>query len=76
MKTSELRQKTDTELKKLLQEKKEKLGNLNFALAGGKVKNIREIHQTKKDIAKILTLMNEKTSDVEAKEIKTSQSKG
>lgn len=59
MKTSELRQKNTAELEKILAEKKEKLGNLNFDLAGGKVKNIKEIRETKKDVAKIMTLMEE-----------------
>jgi len=76
MKISELRQKTDAELEKLLRERKEKLGNLNFALAGGKVKNIREIHQTKKDIAKILTLMNEKTRSAKIGETRAGQNNG
>lgn len=68
MKTKDLRQKTAAELEKLIQEKKERLGNLNFDLAGGKVKNIKEIRESKKDIAKILTLMKEaegKTSGVQ-----------
>ena len=67
MKTKELRQKNTDELEKLLQEKKEKLGNLNFDLAGGKVKNIKEIRATKKDIAKILTLAVENKRKTESK---------
>jgi large subunit ribosomal protein L29 len=59
MKTSELRQKKESELEKILQEKKENLGNLIFDLAGGKVKNIKQIRETKKDIAKIMTLQSE-----------------
>ena len=62
MKASELRQKPKMELQRLLQDNQEKLHQLRFALSAGKVKNVREIRQTKKDIAKILTLFN-KTVD-------------
>lgn len=57
MKTQELKQKSQKELQKLLQDKREKLRELRFALASGKVKNVREIRQIKKDIARILTIM-------------------
>ncbi|MCX6758398.1 MAG: 50S ribosomal protein L29 [Candidatus Nealsonbacteria bacterium] len=59
MKTKEIRQKNTPELQKLLHEKKGKLGNLNFDLVGGKVKNVKEIRETRKDIAKILTILQE-----------------
>ena len=58
MKMTELKTKTKEELKKLLLEKREKLHQLNFDLVSGKVKNVREIHFTKKDIARILTLLS------------------
>jgi len=58
MKIRELRQKSSAELKKTLIDLRDKLRELRFNLAGGKVKNIKEIHQIKKDIAKILTLLN------------------
>jgi len=68
MKMNELRQKNASELEQLLQEKKETLCNLNFNLAGGKVKNIKDIRAAKKDIARILTLINAiKTTDAEKK---------
>ncbi|MCD6528361.1 50S ribosomal protein L29 [bacterium] len=60
MKIKELRQKSKKELEKLLEEKREKLRSLRFDLVSGKVKNIREIRETKKDIARILTLLHEK----------------
>lgn len=43
------------EILKMLQEKREKLRQLRFDLSAGKVKNVREIRQIKKDIARILT---------------------
>jgi len=49
--------KPEAELKKDLGLQREKLENLSFDLAAGKVKNIREIRHLKKDIAQILTLL-------------------
>lgn len=48
------------ELQQTLMEKREKLRSLRFDLAGGKVKNIRQIREIKKDIARILTLLKQK----------------
>lgn len=63
MKISELRQKTESELRKLLQESRERLRSLRFDLASGKIKNVREIRKIKKDIAKISTLLNEQKTE-------------
>lgn len=59
MKPAELRQKSKTELDKLLQDNREKLRQLKFDLVSGKIKNIREIRKIKRNIARILTLLNE-----------------
>lgn len=59
MKIKELKQKTDKELKELLIHFKDNLRELRFNLAGGKVKNINEIHRIRRDIARILTLIKE-----------------
>jgi len=48
----------ESELQKILLEKRERLRNLRFDLAAGKVKNIKEIREVKKDIARILTILN------------------
>ena len=45
------------ELSRVLGEKQEKLRQLRFDLTSGKVKNIREIKEIKKDIARILTML-------------------
>lgn len=58
MKVRELRQKPENELRKLLQDSRERLRQLKFDLASGKVKNVREIRQIKKDIARILTIIS------------------
>ena len=60
MKAKELRIKKETELQKRLSDLREKLRTLKFELAAGKVKDVRAIRQTKKDIAKILTILEEK----------------
>jgi len=59
MKIGELRQKSKEELQRFLQEKREKLRILRFDLASGKVKNVREIREIKKDIARIITLLKD-----------------
>jgi large subunit ribosomal protein L29 len=60
MKIAELSQKSKSELQQLLPEKRERLRALRFDLASGKVKNVREVRQTKKDIARILTLLKQR----------------
>lgn len=57
MKVVELKKKTNKELIKLLIKNKERLRFLRFDLASGRVKNVREIRNLKKDIARILTLI-------------------
>ena len=59
MKLVELRRKQKEELKKILQDNREKLRQLRFDLSAGKVKNVREIRHLKKEIAQILTLITE-----------------
>jgi len=57
MKIRELSQKSKAELNKLLSDDREKLRQLRFDLSSGKVKNVRELREIKKDIARILTLL-------------------
>ena len=57
MKTTELQQKSKSELQKILSDNREKLRQLRFDLAAGKVKNVREVRKIKKDIARILTVL-------------------
>ncbi len=58
MKIAELRRKSESELKKLLNDDGEKLRQLRFDLAAGKVKNVREIRRIKREIAQVLTLFH------------------
>jgi len=60
MKVTELRQKSKSELEKILADNRERLRQLRFDLAAGKVKNVREIRLFKKDIARLLTLLRQK----------------
>ena len=60
MKASELRQYTDEELQRLLEEKKKQLMDLRFQLAMGQLTNYAQIKQTKRDIARIKTILRER----------------
>ena len=60
MKIKEIKQKSEKDLQRDLIEIREKLRALKFDLSAGKVKNVREIRAIKKDIAKILTVLNSK----------------
>jgi len=60
MKIKELRQKTDKELKELLINNRKKLGQLKFDLASKKLKNVNELKELRKDIARIITILNKK----------------
>ncbi len=62
METSEIKKLSKSELQKLLEEKRNKLYQLRLSLSQKKVKNVREIREVKKDIARILTILkNSKT---------------
>jgi large subunit ribosomal protein L29 len=62
MKTRELREKGIPELEKILAEKMESARKMRFDISTKQVKNNRQLRQDKKDIAKILTLINPKSS--------------
>ncbi|PIP26370.1 MAG: 50S ribosomal protein L29 [Candidatus Moranbacteria bacterium CG06_land_8_20_14_3_00_40_12] len=59
MKIKELREKNSAELKKMLAEKKETARSLRFAIASKQIKNNREFRNVKKEIARIMTLINQ-----------------
>ena len=59
MKAFELRKKTADDLRKQVIEGRDRLRQLRFDLAGGKVKNVREIRNTKKLVAQILTILRQ-----------------
>ena len=55
-KIKEFKKMGKDQLLKVLADDREKLRQFRFDLSGGKVKNVREIREVKKDIARILTL--------------------
>jgi large subunit ribosomal protein L29 len=59
MKIRDLRQKSKEELAKLLQDSRNDILSLRFDIAGGRVKNVKSMHEAKKDIARILTLLKQ-----------------
>lgn len=61
MKPSELRTLTVEELKQKEQDTRKELFNLKFRLATGEVENLKRINALRKDIAKILTIISEKS---------------
>ncbi len=60
MKAEELRKLTDDELKEKLTELKKKLMNLRFQNAIGGLEKPSDIKATKRDIARILTILRER----------------
>lgn len=56
MTIKELRQLSETERTRLLQESRDKVRELRFKVARRELKNVREVRELKKTIARILTL--------------------
>lgn len=63
MKIKELREKTDVELDKMLAEFRSKRQDQQFAIAGRRMKRVREVRDVRKGIAQILTLKKERASE-------------
>ena len=49
------------ELQKKVQDLKKSLSDMRFKLAANQVKNVKEYGNTKKEIARLLTTINQKT---------------
>jgi large subunit ribosomal protein L29 len=60
MKTKDLREKTDNELKDLIKERKQRLGQIKFDLAFKKLKDVNEPKKLRKDIARALTILKQR----------------
>lgn len=54
----QLQAQSESELKKTLEESRDRLWNLKADLAAGKVKNVKEIKRVKRAIARTLTMLN------------------
>ena len=61
MKTKELRDKSDAELNTRQKDLVEQLFKLRFQKATGRVENPMKIRQVKREIARIKTLLNERS---------------
>jgi large subunit ribosomal protein L29 len=59
MKLLELRKRDQKELQKMVVELRKKLSDLRFKFSSGKLKNVKEINNSKKEIARILTILKE-----------------
>lgn len=58
MKVQDLTNKSRDELNQLLADLRAKILRLNFDLADNKVKDTSQINKTKKDIARVLTILS------------------
>lgn len=68
MKMTEMRDMTNDELLKLLEDNREGLFNLRFQNAKNQIENPYKMKTMKKDIARILTLLNERKRANKAKD--------
>ena len=55
IKHKDLKNKNDKDLRKLLVEKRAKLREFRFSIAGSKTRNVKEGQNLRKEIAKIMT---------------------
>ncbi|HEY4508868.1 MAG TPA: 50S ribosomal protein L29 [Candidatus Paceibacterota bacterium] len=63
MKIKEFTKKSTKELQTLLSEKRLALRTFRFSVAGSNTRNVKEGNALKKDIARILTLLNAKVNN-------------
>ena len=63
MDTKELKQKSKEELRELLAEKRKSLDKFHFDSVFGKNKNVKQGSILRKEIARILTVINDKGHD-------------
>jgi large subunit ribosomal protein L29 len=62
MKASEIRDLTDEEIQRKVTDLKEALFNLRFQHEIGQLENPKKLGETKRDIARLKTILNEKTN--------------
>ena len=65
MRTRQLREMTDDELQRRLAETRQELFNLRFQSATGALENTARLRLAKREIARILTIRNEREASVE-----------
>jgi len=59
MKVQELRKRDKNELVKSIADLRKKLSDLRFKFSSNQLKNVKEVSNTKKDIARMLTIIKE-----------------
>jgi len=59
MSTKELKQKSEKELQQALENRRHDLWNFRFGVSGSKVRNVKEGMVLRREIARILTILNE-----------------
>jgi len=64
MKSKEFKNKNVDELKQVLSDTKAKLAKLSFELEANTLKDTSQIQKTKKDMARILTLLKSQNSQI------------
>ena len=62
LKAKEIRAKTDAELQKDMMAFREQMRTLRFKLSAQESKNLREIAAVRKNVAKILTILKERSN--------------
>lgn len=60
MKAAELKELSLEELAQKLEDLRQELFNLNFQHSTGQLENPMRVHETKKDIARVLTFINQR----------------
>ncbi len=66
MKANEMRELSNGDLEKLINDAKQELFNLRFQKSVGKLTNTARVHILKKDIARAKTILHERTLIAEA----------
>ena len=66
MRARELRELTDDELERKLADTRQELFNLRFQSATGALENAARLTHTKREIARILTIRNEREASVKS----------
>ncbi len=63
MKAKEIRERSDDELRKALSDLEEQLFKLRFQKSTGQIENPIKIHEVRKDIARVMTVMTERQAE-------------
>ena len=67
MKANDIRERSDDELRKTLSDLEEQLFKLRFQKSTGQIDNPIKIREVRKDIARVLTVMNERQAGESAR---------